>query len=247
MWVIAHRGASGSAPENTLAAFRRAADIGARFIETDLQLSRDAHLIALHDDTLDRTTNGRGPASAYTFDQLREFDAGSWFHKGKAVRDKGDGFAAERIPGIQDVLAFGRERDVGLYLELKTPGASGAEHALAGALRASGEIERTVVIAFDIGVLTRVRRFDPLIVLGYLYSQPIANVAELGVSVGLRQILPRIDLVTPDLVAEAHRKDLSVVTWTVNSRQQMKKSISAGVDGIITDYPERLIAVLAGD
>ena len=81
MKVIAHRGASGCAPENTLAAFRRAAEMGAGFIETDLQLTRDGRLVAIHDETLDRTTNGTGPVSAATFEELRKLDAGAWFWK----------------------------------------------------------------------------------------------------------------------------------------------------------------------
>ena len=98
MWVIAHRGASGAAPENTMAAFRKAVELGAGFIETDLQLSRDARLVALHDDTLERTTNGRGPVSSKTLEELRKLDAGSWF------RSSGQGtaaFAGERIPTVE--------------------------------------------------------------------------------------------------------------------------------------------------
>src|SRR5579862_7304097 len=79
MWVIAHRGASAFAPENTLAAFETAMEMGASFIETDLQLSRDAHLVAIHDETLDRTTNGSGLVAAKTLDELRQLDAGAWF------------------------------------------------------------------------------------------------------------------------------------------------------------------------
>ena len=79
MLVIAHRGASGYAPENTLAAFKRAIALGATFIETDLQLSRDARLVAVHDETLERTTDGRGPVSKKTLEELRQLDAGSWF------------------------------------------------------------------------------------------------------------------------------------------------------------------------
>src|ERR1700693_696013 len=78
-WVIAHRGASGTAPENTMAAFRRAVELGARFIETDLHLSRDGVIVAIHDSTLDRTTSGRGPVMAHSLKELRALDAGSWF------------------------------------------------------------------------------------------------------------------------------------------------------------------------
>src|SRR5580658_1703809 len=107
MWVIAHRGASGFAPENTLAAFRRAVELGAGFIETDLQLSRDARLVAFHDETLDRTTDGHGSVSSTMLEDLRRLDAGAWFvRNGAALRPtvvpagNGGTFAGERIPTV---------------------------------------------------------------------------------------------------------------------------------------------------
>src|SRR4029077_12068525 len=138
VWVIAHRGASGVAPENTMAAFRKAVEFGAGFIETDLQLSRDVRLVALHDDTLERTTNGRGPVSSRTLEELRGLDAGSWFRNSSA--EATTHFAGERIPTIEEILAFGGQHEIGLLLEIKATGPSGAEHAIVGALRASGEL-----------------------------------------------------------------------------------------------------------
>src|SRR5580765_8133886 len=123
MWIIAHRGASAFAPENTLAAFEMAMDMGAGFIETDLQLSRDARLVALHDDTLDRTTNGQGPVSSRTVEELRQLDAGSWFQAPN--HEAASSVAGERIPTIEEILAFGREHEIGLHLEVKATGPSG--------------------------------------------------------------------------------------------------------------------------
>ena len=151
-WVIAHRGASGIAPENTLAAFRRAVELGAGFIETDLQLSRDTRLVALHDPTLERTTNGIGNVSGATLAELRKLDAGRWFRG--AAAEAGN-FSGERIPTIEEILAFGKEKDIGLFLEIKAPGASGAEHTLVGALHAADAVVRTVVLSFDPGILTK--------------------------------------------------------------------------------------------
>src|SRR3989440_12125231 len=138
--VIAHRGASGNAPENTLAAFREAVALGATFIETDLQLSRDARFVAIHDATVNRTTNGQGAVHDMTLADLRRLDAGSWF---------GSEFAGERIPTLEEILEFSKKKDVVFYLEIKTGSAWGGEHALIGALRDSGEITRAVVISFD--------------------------------------------------------------------------------------------------
>ncbi len=113
MLVIAHRGASGHAPENTLAAFRKAVSLGAPFIETDLQLSRDAHFVAIHDATVDRTTGGHGAVHDLTLAELHRLDAGSWF---------GSEFAGERIPTLEEILDFSKKHDVVFYLELKPSG-----------------------------------------------------------------------------------------------------------------------------
>ncbi len=242
MWVIAHRGASGIAPENTLAAFRKAVELGAGFIETDLQLSRDAHLVALHDDTLERTTNGSGPVSSRTLEELRKLDAGSWF--GASGHEKHAGFAGERIPAVEEILAFGREHEIGLFLEVKPTGPSGAEHAIVGALHACGEVPRSVVLSFSPSVLKRVRQLDPLVVTGFLFSDRLPTAVATAVDSGARQLLPRTDRVSRELVTEAHAHDLRVVTWTANTADEMRKLISAGVDGIITNYPDRLVALL---
>jgi len=103
IWTIAHRGASGHAPENTMAAFRHAVKLGARFIETDLQITRDARVIAIHDFTLDRTTNGEGQAHLLPLAQIRTLDAGAWFG--------GDGgtYAGERVPTLEEILDFAEE------------------------------------------------------------------------------------------------------------------------------------------
>jgi len=241
VWVIAHRGASGVAPENTMAAFRKALEWGAGFIETDLQLSRDARLVAMHDDTLERTTNGRGPVSSKTVEELRKLDAGSWFPpSGQGAAS----FAGERIPTIEEILAFGREHEIGLHLEIKPTGPSGAEHAIVGALHASNEVARSVVLSFSAGVLKRVRQLDPLVMTGFLFSDRLSSPVSTAVDAGARQLLPRIDRVTRELVTEAHAHDLKVVAWTADSRAEMQKLIAVGVDGIITNYPDRLIELL---
>ena len=145
---------------------------------------------------------------------------------------------------MQEVLAFGREHDIGLYLEMKAPVVSGSEHAIVGALRAENEITRTVVLSFHLGVLAQVRRLEPLIVTGYLYSAVVPDAVAQAVGAGTRQRLPRADRITPELVAEAHRKDLRVVAWTVNAPEQVKSLAAAGVDGLITDFPGETIALL---
>ncbi len=235
MWVVAHRGASGHAPENTLAAFRRAVELGAKFIETDLQLSRDTHLVAMHDDTLDRTTSGRGLVHGLTLSQLRELDAGSWFDRR---------FAGERIPTLEEIIQFARESDVVFFLELKPGDGWAIEHALVGALRETQATAQVMILSFDAAILAAVRKLEPTLMTGFLFSGWYNDVVERAVRAGARQLAPRGDLVTPDLIRQAQQADLQVVTWTINEPAHMRKLIAAGVDGIITDYPDRLLAVL---
>jgi glycerophosphoryl diester phosphodiesterase len=244
VWVIAHRGASSEAPENTIAAFSRAVDAGAGFIETDLQLTRDARLVAIHDETLDRTTNACGLVSAKSLEELRQLDAGSWFSSEGRGNNSSESFADQRIPTLDEVLTFGRQHDIGVYLEMKTPAVSGAEHALVGALRASGEIVRAIVMSFDLAVLSQVRSSEPLIVTGYLCDKPAADAVRRAVDTGARQLLPRSDYITRDLIEEAHKNDLKVVTWTVNDPARAKALVDIGIDGIITNYPRETVALL---
>lgn len=231
--VIAHRGASGHAPENTLAAFRKAVSLGAAFIETDLQLSRDAHFVAIHDDSVNRTTGGQGAVKDLTLAELRTLDAGSWF---------GSEFTGERIPTLEELLDFSKKHDVVFYLELKPTGTWGGEHALIGALRESGEIRRAVVISFDSAILESLRKIEPTLMTGLLYDGHIERPIERAVEIGARQLAVRGDLVTPALLAEARKKDLQVVCWTVNHPAHMRLLMDAGVDGIMSDYPDRLVA-----
>ena len=231
-WIIAHRGASGHAPENTMAAFRRAVELGAAFIETDLRLSHDARFVAMHDPTLDRTTNGRGLVRDFTLEQLRELDAGSWY---------GPEFTGEKIPTIEEILTFAREADTVFYLEIKHDAAAwGMHHGLATALRAAGEAARTVVISFDPRTLENLRRLDATQLTGFLYELPLQNPIEIALKVGARQLAPRADLVTPELIREARDAGIQVVTWTVNEPGQMRALAAAGVNGIITNYPDRM-------
>ena len=234
MLLIAHRGASGYAPENTLAAFRKAVAMGLSFIETDLQLSRDARFVAIHDDTVNRTTNGQGAVHELTLAELRRLDAGSWF---------GSSFTGERIPTLEEILDFAKRHDVVFYLELKPGGSWGGEHALIGALRDSGEIARTVVISFDSSLVATVRRAEPTLMTGLLYDGQLDKPIERALEIGARQLCVRGDLVTPALVAEAKSRDLQVICWTVNHPAHMRLLANAGVAGIMSDYPDRLNAV----
>lgn len=218
-----------------MAAFRRAVELGAAFIETDLHITRDARFVAIHDDTLERTTNGHRRVSEYSLAELRELDAGSWF---------GAEFAGEHLPTLSEILEFGRDADIVFYLEIKYEVAWTMHPALIGALRDSGEAARVVVLCFDAPTLESLRRMDPTLMTGLLLDQPLPDPVRAAERCGARQLCPRGDLVTPELVLAAHRADLPVVAWTINNGEEMSALLSAGVNGIMTDFPDRLRSVI---
>jgi glycerophosphoryl diester phosphodiesterase len=238
LWTIAHRGASGHAPENTMAAFRRAVELGARFIETDLQITRDARIVAIHDSTLDRTTNGNGQVHLQSLAQIRALDAGAWFSDG------GKSFSGERVPTLKEVLDFAKEHDVIFYLEIKSGPAWGVEHAVVAALRDDNASARVVILSFDPAALDSVRRLDATMMTGFLCEHPSGDLVERTVRAGARQLVARGDLITPEVVDKAHHAGLQVVAWTINEPEQMRRLIATGSDGMITDYPDRLLGIL---
>jgi len=219
-WVIAHRGASGHAPENTISAFERAVQLGAGFIETDLQLTRDGRFVAFHDGVVDRTTNGRGAVHDFTLAELKKLDTGRWFDRQ---------YVGELIPTLEDV---------------KYDSALGMHHALAAALQEAENAARTIVISFDPATLASIQKLGPSIMLGLIVDEWLEGSVKLATEVGARQLCPRWDGVTKELVQAAHQADLHVATWTVNKAEDMEAAIEAGVDGIITDFPDRLRAVI---
>lgn len=233
-WVIAHRGASAVAPENTMAAFRQAVAMGVDCIETDLHLSRDGRLIIIHDTTLERTTKGNGLVKNFTFSELRQLDAGRWFS---------EDFAGERLPGVEELLDLAGQTDLSLYLEIKGGAGYGVERAVISALRGRKEAKAAVVICFDPSVLDRMHQLDRLLMTGLLFDSGGEDMVREAVRVGARQIAPRGDCVTPELLADAHRRGLKVIAWTINEPAQMRALALAGVDGIMTNHPDRLIAV----
>lgn len=204
-------------------------------METDLHLTRDAHFVALHDDSVNRTTNGKGEIAQLTLQEVRRLDAGSWFSTE---------FAGERIPTLAEVLEFGRKNDVVFYLELKPSGFWGGEHALIGTLRESGDIVRVVVISFDAGILDALRKLEPMLMTGLLLEEVLPGSIEKALEIGARQVAVRAEHITANFLHAARKHDLQVVGWTVNNPAHMRALIAARVDGMMSDYPDRLQACL---
>jgi glycerophosphoryl diester phosphodiesterase len=150
----------------------------------------------------------------------------------------------ERIPTLLDIVEFSGKHDVVFYLELKPNGFWGGEHALVSALRESGAIQRSVIISFDPVILQGLRKIEPTLMTGLLYDGQIENPFEKALEIGARQLAVKGDLVSPNLLNEAHKRDLQVVCWTINNPAHMRLLAAAGVDGIMSDYPDRLLSSL---
>jgi glycerophosphoryl diester phosphodiesterase len=234
-WVIAHRGASGHAPENTLAAFERAVALGAGFIETDLHLTRDARFVAIHDPTLERTTNGKGQVKDSTLAEIRKLDAGMWFDRE---------FMGQKVPTLEEIVDFAAKHDVIFYLELKYEAAWGMHHSLVGALQKSGGAARSIIISSSEPALTALRQVDASAMMGLIFDEPNQDHAKVAIELGVRQLCPHYSLVSSEMVEQAHGLDLQVATWTVDDAAAMRAVIAAKVDGIMTNFPDRLQAVL---
>lgn len=236
--VIAHRGLSARAPENTLTAVRLAIAAGADMVEVDVTITADGHVICLHDATLDRTTDGRGPATGSTLAAIRRLDAGSWF----APR-----FAGEPVPTLDEVLELAEGRTL-VNIEIKSEAVGhGIVEGVAEAIRQRRALDRVVVSSFSPEALRRMKLGHPEIATVSLLDRelhagrdPLEIVQEVG-SRGLN--LSRKD-VTPELVERCHRHGLPVGVYTVNSEREMRRLIRMGVDSIFTDRPDRLREVL---
>jgi glycerophosphoryl diester phosphodiesterase len=224
---IAHRGASSRFPENTLAAFAGAIDAGADMCELDVQLSRDGAVVVIHDDTVDRTTGGRGAVGAMTLEQLKRLDAGVSF---------GVEFKGERIPTLDEVFACVGGR-CALNIELKS---AGLEQKVCATIRDHDALATAIVSSFDWDALDRIRQFHPAVRVGLLASRWPVRLLGAATAIKAHAIHPRADIVTEDLCTAAHERILDVYTWTVDDLDTMRKLIAYGVDGIMTNYPERL-------
>jgi glycerophosphoryl diester phosphodiesterase len=238
---IAHRGANETAPENTLAAFHKALDLGADGIELDVRLSADGVPVVIHDATVDRTTDGAGPVAGMDLGQLRALDAGGWFDPG---------FTGERIPTLEEVLGVFGGR-TWLNLELKGVRILDDElvSAVAGVLGQLELAQDVLISSFNPYLLRQVRRLAPSYPVALLYASSPLLLRQLGqLLLGSRPaaVHPHHALVNRQRVARAHKVGTRVNVWTVDARGRMQELISAGVDGIITNQPALLREVLRG-
>jgi len=257
--VIAHRGASGYAPEHTFAAYKMAMDMRADYIEFDLQQTKDGVLICLHDETLDRTTNAEEIfakresyyVSEFTIDEIKKLDAGAWFNKVYPDKAK-DEYVGLKIPTIDEAIKFIEDNGKGkfnYYIETKSPDIyPGMEEKLLEKLRLYNVNDKIIIQSFSSESLRKIRKMNNNIMLVQLNSSDDYTIPKLIESLDLIKnyangVGPDKILVDKNLINEAHKRSLVVHPWTVNERLEMEKLLDLGVDGMFTNYPDVLISI----
>ena len=237
-WVIAHRGYSGAAPENTLAAVDAARMVGADWIEVDLHVSGDGTPTVIHDQSVDRTTDGSGAVGKLDDDTLSRLDAGSW---------AGPGFAGQRLPKLDTLLKDVSTKGGRLLLELKGEWSPGAVASVAGSIIDEGMADRTVVQSFSVSTLAFLRDIAPLVERCLLRTVPreddlavLDDLQALAYNPSVRGFFMRRGVVDRFLDA-----GFGMFVWTVDNPTSWEKLFGAGVHGIITNLPATLQGYLA--
>ena len=238
MKVWAHRGASGSAPENTLPAFEMAIEQGADGIEFDVQLTRDDHVVVIHDETLERTTDGHGWVADHSLEDLKKLDASAGL----------DGFAGVRIPTLAELFDLVTDADLRLNVELKNSRIpyQGMEERVLGLIEQYGVADRVIISSFDHNSLRGLAESGATIPLGVLYSDPLWRPWNYAVKLGASALHPSLSATRPKVVERSHEAGLEVNVWTVNEPDEVERVAELGVDALITNYPARAREVLLG-
>ncbi|HEV8714444.1 MAG TPA: glycerophosphodiester phosphodiesterase [Candidatus Binatia bacterium] len=248
--LFAHRGASGEAPENTLVAFRRAANIGVSYVELDVHATHDGQIVVIHDETLERTTNGKGKVQEYTLAELRQLDAGYWFSTD--TQQFPFRAAGVRIPTLAEVLREFPQLKFTVEIKQVEPP---IEESVTTVVRDCGRAEDVILASEHDRVISRVRTLAPDIatsfatgdVVDFIQRVSTGQLAEYRPAGLALQIPPKfheVPLVTAETVTAAHALGLEIHVWTINEPQEMERLLDLGVDGIMSDFPGRLREVV---
>lgn len=235
--IIAHRGGREWAPENTLAAFKKSLELKVDGIELDIHRCGTGELVVIHDDDLNRTTNGGGYVKDASLEELRRLSAGAWFNAE---------FASERIPTLQETLDF-VHGDCIINIEIKnTPmDYKGIEDDLMVLLKKYPARDKIIVSSFDHKVLQSFHKKDPEIPVAVLAAARFVDLAEYAAKIGAKYFHPAFDCSTKEAIAEAHAAKLHVNAWTINAPRDWKTALKWRIDGIVTDDPAGLKKFLA--
>ena len=232
--VWGHRGASGYAPENTLPAFKMAADMGADGVELDIQLTSDGEIVVCHDETIDRTSNGAGWLKDFTFKELRRLD----FSNGNAA------YEGVKIPTMEEVFDLLRPTGLVINIELKTGIIfyDRIEEKILELTKRKGWADRVIYSSFNHYTVRRIKELDPAAKVGLLYGDGPIDMPGYGLRLGADALHPAFyNLQYPDFMEDSRRCGLDVNVWTVNSDADLILCREYGVNAVITNYPAKAI------
>ncbi|HHY82652.1 MAG TPA: glycerophosphodiester phosphodiesterase [Clostridiales bacterium] len=229
--IYAHRGASAYAPENTRAAFSKALDMQAGGIELDVHLSKDGYLAVCHDERVDRTSSGSGWIKDMTLKELKELDFGSWFS---------NEYEGERILILEEVLEMLKDWDGILNIELKSGIIlyEGLEEKVIGVLKDFDRLDNVIISSFNHYSLLAVKKHEPRLKIGLLYSAGLVEPWEYAKRVGAEAVHPLYFSMLPPIVNGCREHGIITNAWTVDKPEHIRNLALAGVDGIITNVPD---------
>jgi glycerophosphoryl diester phosphodiesterase len=232
MLNIAHRGFSGKYPENTMLAFSKAIELGVDGIELDVHLTKDNQLVIIHDELIDRTTDGKGLVSDYTYDELQQFDASAGF---RGV------YSVNRIPTLREYFELVKPVDGFITnIELKT-GINvypGIEEKVNDMINEFGLADRIIISSFNHYSVLRAKKLNPDIKCGFLCESWIINFGAYTKKQGIECVHPMHWTLTNETVKEIKNNGIEINTWTVNDEKQVKRLYDLGVDAVIGNNPD---------
>lgn len=233
----AHRGASGYYPENTMLAFQKAVEMGCEGIETDVQLTKDGVLVICHDELLDRTTNGKGLIAETNYGDIAKLDAAKlWGGKFKDVK----------VPTLEELLAYVKDKNIMINLELKNSiiDYKNLEQLVIGMIYRYELKEKVIISSFNHYSILRCKAIDNTLKLGLLYDCCLYEPGKYASELGVGAVHPSFYSLNEEVVKEIRSHNLMINTWTVNDEKYMHLLAKLGIDGIITNYPDRLKKVI---
>lgn len=228
---FAHRGFSGKYPENTLLAFQKAIEVQADGIELDVQLTKDGEIVIIHDESIDRTTNGKGLVVDYTYDQLKEFDA-SYIYTGK--------FGFNKIPTLREYFNLIKGTNIITNIELKTGIFEyvGIEEKVFNLIKEFKLEDRVIISSFNHYSVLRMKALAPNIKCGFLTETWILNPGKYTKDNCIECYHPHFAILTPDIVKSLKTFGIEINTWTVNKEDEIRDLISKKVDILIGNFPD---------
>jgi len=217
---ISHRGANAYEPENTLRALKRALEYAVDMVEVDVRETKDGQIVVIHDETLERTTNGRGHVHQTSFSELRKLNAGK----------------GERIPTLQEVIDLVKGR-VGLIVELKDPRTT---DKVAEILAKNNFVDQTLVTSFIHSAVKTIKELNPQLKTGVIFRSAPIKPSQLALDANANALFPYHKYVTTRMIDDAHSNHLTINVWTVDTREEIEHYARIGVDGIVTNRPDLL-------